>query len=96
MIGVITNLPGLPHKLEAPRATPSRLGAKPKSNKCKTNRLDEEIECSSLLHCFFTKSLLSTQSLARFEARSKEKKRERLLRARRHFSEVLGCERVSG
>jgi hypothetical protein len=52
---------------------------------------------SSAQACFtvsFTKSLLLTQSLARFEAKSKEKKRERLLRARRHFSEVLGCERV--
>jgi hypothetical protein len=36
-----------------------------------------------------TKSLLSTQTLSRFEARSKEERRERLLGARRHFSEVL-------
>jgi hypothetical protein len=54
---------------------------------------------SSTQACFnvsLTKSLLSTQSLARFEVRSKEKRRERLLGARRHFSEVLGRERVSG
>jgi hypothetical protein len=37
-----------------------------------------------------TKSLLSTQTLSRFEARSKEERRERLLGARRHFSDVWG------
>jgi len=37
-----------------------------------------------------TKSLFSTQSLPRFEARSKEEKREKLLRARRGFSKVWG------
>jgi hypothetical protein len=35
-----------------------------------------------------TKSLLSTQTLSRFEVRSKEERRERLLGTRRHFSEV--------
>jgi hypothetical protein len=36
-----------------------------------------------------TKSLLSTQTLTRFEARSKDERRE-FLGARRHFSEVFG------
>jgi hypothetical protein len=35
-----------------------------------------------------TKSLLSTQNLSRFEVRSKEERKERLLGTRRHFSEV--------
>jgi hypothetical protein len=56
---------------------PSQLGfQEPKSNKCKSNRLDKEIKCSSFGSMFLTKSLLSTQSLARFKSRSKEKKGE--------------------
>jgi hypothetical protein len=64
MIGVITNLPGLPHKLEAPWATPSRLGfQEPKSNKRKSNRLDEEIKCSSFETIFLSRNPFSQLKL---------------------------------
>jgi hypothetical protein len=54
----------------------SQLGASPKSNKCKTSWLDEEIKCSSRESKFLSpRTLLSTQTLARFEARSKKEKR---------------------
>jgi hypothetical protein len=56
----------------------------------------KKLSAQACFNVSLTKSHLSTQSLARFEARSKEERRERLLRARRHFFEVWGCERVSG
>jgi hypothetical protein len=64
MIGVITNLPGLPHKLEAPRATPSQLGfQEPKSKKCKSNFLDKEFKCSSFETMFLSPNPFSQLKL---------------------------------
>jgi hypothetical protein len=50
----------------------------------------KKLSAQACFNVSLTKSLLSTQSLARFEARSEEERRERLLGARRHFSEVWG------
>jgi hypothetical protein len=58
--------------------------------------LTKKSSAQAFFNVSLIKSLLSTQSLARFEVMSKEKRRERLLEAMRHFSEGLGRERVSG
>jgi hypothetical protein len=52
--------------------------------------LMKKLSAQACFNVSLTKSLLSTQSLARFEVRRKEERRKRLLGARRNLSKVWG------